>query len=161
MNYINNGNVTNVCKITTLYITESLTFIIIIHSTDLHRITIFKYKWLEDLYTTFDTGRKCFAQCQSKRLSHKKPVRQIMFTNLKCLQRQKAKVGEEEARCLELLWGWRGFAVRLWVRETLGLPDFLAVPLQGVLILYLLGHQNTELVMLDFQLKRRRRWSIF
>ena len=63
-----------------------------------------------------------------------------MFTNLERLQRQKTKVGKEEAGCLELLGGWRGFTVCLWVRERLGLPDFLAVPLQGVLILYLLRH---------------------
>lgn len=80
-----------------------------------------------------------------------------MFINLECLQRQKAKMGKEEACCLELLRGWRGFAVCLWVRETLGLPNFLAVPLQGVLILNLLCHQNTELVVLNFELKRRGR----
>lgn len=83
-------------------------------------------------------------------------IRQIMFANLECLQRQKAKVREEEACCLELLRGWRRFAVCLWVRVRLGLPDILAVPLQGILILYLLGHLNTKPVMLNFQLKRRR-----
>lgn len=83
-------------------------------------------------------------------------IAQILFTNLERLQRQKAKVGEEEACGLELLRGWRGFAVGLWVRVSLGLPHFLAVPLQGVLIVDLPGHQNTELVMLNFQLKRRR-----
>lgn len=78
-----------------------------------------------------------------------------MFANLERLQRQKAKVGEEESSCLELLRGWRGFAVRLWVGVRNRLPDLLAVPFQRVLILDLLGHQKTELVVLKFQLKRR------
>lgn len=81
---------------------------------------------------------------------------QMIFINLKCLQRQKAKMGEEEACCLELLRRWRGFAVSLWVREMLGSPDFFTVPLQSVLILYLLGHQSTKSVVLNFQLKRER-----
>lgn len=76
-----------------------------------------------------------------------------MFTNLERFQRQKAEVREEEACCLELLRRRRGFAVCLWVRVSLGLPDFLAVPLQGILILYLLGHQNSKLVVLNFQLE--------
>ncbi len=83
-----------------------------------------------------------------------------MFTNLERFQRQKAKVGEEEACCLELLRGRRGLAVCLWVREPPRLPNFIAVPLQGVLIVYLLGHQNTKLVVLNFQLKRRRGQNI-
>lgn len=76
----------------------------------------------------------------------------FLNTNLECLQRQEAKVGEEESGCLKLLRGWRRFAVSLRVGETLGLPDFLTVPLQGVLVLNLLGHQNTKLVMLNLQL---------
>lgn len=78
-----------------------------------------------------------------------------MFTNLKSLQRQKAKVGEEEACCLELLRRWRRFAVRLWVRVRLGLPDLLAVSLQGILILYLLVHQDAKLIVLNFQLENK------
>lgn len=89
-------------------------------------------------------------------ISYEKQNQTNMFTNLERLQRQKAKVGEEKACCLELLRRRRGFAVCLWVRETPRLPNFIAVPLQGVLIVYLLGHQNAKLVMLNFQLKRIR-----
>lgn len=64
-----------------------------------------------------------------------------MLTNLERLQRQETKVGEEETGCLELLRGWRGFTVCLGVRERLGLPDLLAVALQGALIIDLLRHQ--------------------
>lgn len=83
-------------------------------------------------------------------------MRRMMFTNLERLQRQKAKLGEEEACGLKLLRGWRWFAVSLWVRETFGFPDLLAVPLQSALILYLLGHQSTKLVVLNLQLKRQK-----
>jgi len=72
------------------------------------------------------------------------------------LQRQKTKMGEEEACRLELLRGRRGFAICLWVWVKLGLPDFVAVSLQSILILYLLGYQNTKLVMLYFKLQKRR-----
>lgn len=73
-------------------------------------------------------------------------------TDLERLKRQKAKVGEEKSCRLELLRGRRGLAVRLRVGETLGLQDFLALPLQGVLVVDLLGHQNAELFVLNFQL---------
>lgn len=51
-----------------------------------------------------------------------------MFSNLKCLQRQKAKVGQEQTCCLELLRGWRWFALSLRIWEMLCLPDFVTVP---------------------------------
>lgn len=79
-------------------------------------------------------------------------MREMVTSHLKCLQRQKAKVGQEKSCCLELLRGRRGFALRLRIWEMLGLPDVVAVPFQGVLILDLLGHQNSKFVMLHFQL---------
>lgn len=60
---------------------------------------------------------------------------------------------EEEACCLELLGRRRGLAVCLGVGERLRPPQVLAVALQGVLILYLLGHHATKSVMLNLQLK--------
>lgn len=77
-----------------------------------------------------------------------------MLTNLERLQGKKTKVGQEEPSSLELLRRRRRFAVYLRVRERLGLPDVIAVPLQSILVIYLLGHQNAKLVVLNFQLNK-------
>lgn len=154
MSYINKNNVIHVCNNTSC-ITVSLSFFI----PQTNRITMHKHQ----LKLSISSWKACmqylikaqnvFHSFNTRDFLMKNPVDTFFFfTNLERLQRQKAKVGEEESCCLKLLRGWRGFAVSLWVRETLGLPDFLAVPLQGVLILYLLGHQNTKLVVLNFQL---------
>lgn len=65
-------------------------------------------------------------------------------------------MGQEKTCGLELLRGWRGFALGLGIWEMLGLPDVVTVPFQGILILDLLGHQNSKFVMLHFQLYKTR-----